>query len=143
MGTLSSIAVIFSAPFLFYGLSISNSSTMNWFLQFLLVMACVPMWGCIYFWYINTLLPDPRTRVSVYGVGYNLGAAVFGGTASLIGTSLVSSMGPINGMIWSVIWMSVMATMALERLRLLNFLKSHKEKKRILRIVSSIKLFLH
>ena len=40
---------------------------------------------------IAKLLPDPRTRVTIYGVGYNLGAAVFGGTATLIGSSFVSS----------------------------------------------------
>ena len=110
---ISSALVIFASPFLFYGLAISTSSTMNWFLQFLLVLSCVPIWGCIYYWYIKYLLPDPRTRVTIYGVGYNLGAAVFGGTASLIGTSFVSSMGPINGMIWSGIWMSIMAVLCI------------------------------
>merc|ERR1712228_463824 len=130
--TLSSIAVIFSAPFLFYGLSISNSSTMNWFLQFLLVMACVPMWGCIYFWYINTLLPDPRTRVTVYGVAYNLGAAVFGGTASLIGTFFVASMGPINGMIMCGLWMSINAVICASTIGYIAFCGEHKRRDNVM-----------
>ena len=111
--SVSSGIVIFASPFLFYGLSISSSSSMNWFLQFLLVLSCVPIWGCIFYWYINKLLPDPRTRVTIYGVGYNLGAAVFGGTATLIGSAFVSSMGATNGMIWSGIWMSIMAVMCI------------------------------
>ena len=111
--SISSVIVIFASPFLFYGLSISTSSTMNWFLQFLLVLSCVPIWGCIFYWYISQLLPDPRTRVTIYGVGYNLGAAIFGGTATLIASSFVSSMGPINGMIWSGIWMSIMALLCI------------------------------
>ena len=47
------------------------------------------------------------------GVGYNLGAALFGGSASLIGASMVSSMGPVNGMVWSGIWMTIMALMCI------------------------------
>eukprot|EP01083_Nonionella_stella_P315030 1136816_1 len=105
--------VIFLAPFLFYGLAISTSSVMNWFLQFMLTMCCVPLWGCIFFWYISELLMDPRTRVTIYGVGYNAGAAVFGGTASLIGTALVSSFGSTYGMIASGLWMSILAMLTI------------------------------
>eukprot|EP00483_Globobulimina_turgida_P004984 UN04994 len=118
---VSAIIVTFVSPFLFYGLSISESSMMNWFLQFLLILSCVPIWGCIFFWYINTLLPDPRTRVTIYGVGYNLGAALFGGTASLIGTAFVSSMGSINGMIWSGVWMSIMAVLCIGCVSFIEF----------------------
>eukprot|EP00485_Elphidium_margaritaceum_P000968 CAMPEP_0202693952 /NCGR_PEP_ID=MMETSP1385-20130828/7942_1 /ASSEMBLY_ACC=CAM_ASM_000861 /TAXON_ID=933848 /ORGANISM="Elphidium margaritaceum" /LENGTH=527 /DNA_ID=CAMNT_0049349715 /DNA_START=51 /DNA_END=1634 /DNA_ORIENTATION=+ len=109
----SAIMITFSAPFLFYGLAISRSPILDWFLQFLLVMSCVPMWGCIFFWYINVLLPDPRTRVTMYGVGYNLGASVFGGTASLIGASLVQVEGPVRGMVFTGIWMSALAIVSI------------------------------
>jgi len=111
--TASSCVVLFASPFIFYGLAVSTSSVLNWFYQFLLVMACVPTWACCYYWYIHALLPDPRTRVTNYGVGYNLGAAIFGGTASLIGSGLVSTMDPIEGMVWSGIWMSVLATLSI------------------------------
>ena len=111
--SVSTFVTALLSPFLFYGLAMSTSSYMNWFLQFVSVMTCVPLWGCIFYWYINKLLPDPRTRVTIYGVGYNLGAAFFGGTASLIGTSFVEATGPINGIILSGIWMSVMAVVCM------------------------------
>eukprot|EP00484_Ammonia_sp_Unknown_P025443 CAMPEP_0197026238 /NCGR_PEP_ID=MMETSP1384-20130603/6371_1 /TAXON_ID=29189 /ORGANISM="Ammonia sp." /LENGTH=548 /DNA_ID=CAMNT_0042454877 /DNA_START=40 /DNA_END=1686 /DNA_ORIENTATION=+ len=115
------ILVSLGAPFLFYGLSTSQSTFLNWFYQFLLVMSCVPIWGCIYYWYIHALLPDPRTRVTIYGVGYNLGGAVFGGTAVLIATFFVEETGPIDGMILSGIWMSIMAIMSIATIAYVNW----------------------
>eukprot|EP01084_Bolivina_argentea_P175020 303120_1 len=123
---ISCIIVTFISPFVFYGLAISTNTIMNWFLQFLLVLACVPIWGCIFYWYIRTLLTDPRTRVTIYGAGYNLGAAVFGGTASLIGTAFVSSMGSIKGMIWSGIWMSIMAVLCIGCVLYIEFYEKRK-----------------
>ena len=127
--SVSTLATMCISPFLFYGLAMSTSSIMNWFLQFLLVMACVPVWGCIFYWYIKYLLPDPRTRVTIYGVGYNLGAAFFGGTASLIGTSFVEELGPVNGMVMSGAWMSIMAVLCIGTIGYIKYCEmSGKEK---------------
>ena len=125
----SCFVITFVSPFLFYALALSESSIMNWFLQFVLVSACVPLWGCIYFWYISELLTDPRTRVTIYGVAYNLGAAVFGGTASLIGTSFVASMGPTNGMVLCGIWMSINAVVCISTVGYIQFCGSDQREK--------------
>lgn len=103
--SVSALSITVMAPFVFYGFAVSTSSILNWALQFVLVVALCPMLGgTSYFWYIDSLLSDPRTRVTVYGVGYNLGAALFGGTATLIGTAMVTAMGPTDGMVWAGVW---------------------------------------
>jgi len=127
--SVSTFVIALLSPFLFYGLAMSTSSYMNWFLQFVLVLCCVPLWGCIFYWYINKLLPDPRTRVTIYGVGYNLGAAFFGGTASLIATTFVEETGAINGMILSGIWMSVMAVLCVGTVFYTEFCERPMDKK--------------
>lgn len=124
---ISNVAVIFLSPFVFYALSISKSYLTDWLLQFIMVAACVPMWGSIFFWYISELLPDPRTRVTIYGVGYNLGAAVFGGTASLIASSLVESAGSTAGMVLSGSWMSMMALMCLLCVGFIEFVEKPRK----------------
>ena len=66
-----------------------NGVWMNWLLQFISTCSYSLIHGCIYWWYISKLLIDARTRVAVFGVGYNLGAVCFGGTASLFGSAFV------------------------------------------------------
>ena len=129
--SVSTFVIALLSPFLFYGLAMSTSSYINWFLQFLLVLSCIPLWGCIFYWYINKLLIDPRTRVTIYGVGYNLGAAFFGGTASLIATSFVEETGAINGMILSGIWMSVMAILCIITVYYTEFCNNKNNEKEI------------
>ncbi len=121
-----SVAAIFVSPFLFYAISLSRSVWLDWGLQveppsslsrsyararatkIQLVMALilVNLSGAAAYWYMTTLVTDPRSRVTVYGIGYNLGASIFSGTASLIGASLVDVWGSQMGMFLTGLWMS-------------------------------------
>ena len=85
---------------------------MDWLLQFILTCIYSLIHGCIYYWYISKLLIDPRTRVTLFGVGYNLGAACFGGTASLIGSAFVAGEGSETGIALLGVWLSVLAVVA-------------------------------
>lgn len=131
--SVSALSITVMAPFVFYGFAVSTSSILNWALQFVLVVALCPiLGGTSYFWYIDSLLPDPTTRVTVYGVGYNLGAALFGGTATLIGTAMVSSLGPTDGMVWSGVWLSILAILTVVMVGFVEFCeKSSRNKEKV------------
>ena len=57
---------------------------MDWLLQSILTCTHSLVHGCIYYWNIPKLLIDARTRITLFGVRYNLVAACSGGTASLL-----------------------------------------------------------
>ena len=109
------LAFLFS-PVLFWGFSQTQKGMtgiwMDWLLQFILTCIYSLIHGCIYYWYISKLLMDPRTRVTLFGVGYNLGAACFGGTASLIGSGFVAGKGSEIGTALLGVWLSVLAVVA-------------------------------
>ena len=99
---------IIIAPILWYALSQSNNPWTDWILQLLIGLHFQIIWGCIYFWYIDLLTQEEQTRVSLYGVGYNIGAAVFSGTASLIASALVDVLGSVYGAVCTGLWMSTL-----------------------------------
>ena len=53
-----------------------------------------------------------RSKNKICGVGYNLGAACFGGTASLIGSGFVAGKGSEIGTALLGVWLSVLAVVA-------------------------------
>ena len=60
-------------------------------------MACLLYWlaAATFHWEFTVLMPDPRDRVTIYGVGYNLAGVIFGGTANVFGSFLVTEFGMI------------------------------------------------
>lgn len=59
-------------------------------------------------WLIN-IFPDVSCRYSAFGISYNLSAATFGGSASLIATYLQSNWGGISSIGWSLFILGVIS----------------------------------
>lgn len=108
-------------PTTFYMLSITTETYQDWLLQFMLIITCEIIWATAHFWYINKLLFDIRTRSSIYGVGYNLGAAVFSSSGPLIGSALIDRFGKYYGMIFTGLWLSILCIITLSTLIYIDY----------------------
>ena len=97
------------APIVFYGLALSRSTGLDFVYQFMLCQILSVLFGSCFYWYTFSLLKDDKTRVCVYSIGYNLGAAMFSGTAVLIAALCVDISGGIYGMIWAGCWLSFLS----------------------------------
>ena len=110
---INTILIIISGPIIFYWISITESYIIPILLQILIGFFAANIWGSIFYWYIDSLLSNPLTRTTLFGVGYNLGASLFGGTATLIGSTLVEYFGSQTGMILTGAWFSILSLISL------------------------------
>ena len=69
--------------------------------------------GGLYYWFMDRVVTEPRTRQRIFGVSYNIGALLFGGTAPFLGTMFVDLWGSLFGSIAIGGWSSTMALISL------------------------------
>ena len=65
--------------------------------------------GVVFFWYIDALLVDPKTRTRIFGVAYNIGAVFFSGTGPLLGSEFIKEFGTTAGSVLIGMWLSLLA----------------------------------
>ena len=101
------------SPFVWYGFTITVQPYHDFLLALILCIIPNITCGACYFWYIDALLLDPRTRTRIFGVGYNIGAVLFAGTAPFLGAFFIKTNGITMGSILIGSWVSLVALMSL------------------------------
>ena len=105
----SSILTFISMPWIWYGFTLTTEYWQDFILLVLANIIPTITCGACYFWYIDTLLTDPRVRTRIFGVAYNIGAVLFGGTAPFLGTFFISTTGISIGSILTGCWVSLLS----------------------------------
>eukprot|EP01083_Nonionella_stella_P099807 280747_1 len=109
----SSVLTMLISPVMWYMLSETSSAWQDFLLSLVMVLIPNITNGAVYFWYIDTLLTDPRTRTRIFGVAFNIGAVLFAGTAPVLGTFFIEMGGITRGAILIGIWVSITAFISL------------------------------
>ena len=109
----SAVLTFLMSPIVWYLFTITTEPWQDFLLS--LSFAIIPniTCGAVYFWYIDVLLTDPRTRTRIFGVAYNIGAVLFAGTAPFLGTFFIETNGRKIGSVLTGCWVSLTALFSL------------------------------
>ena len=109
----STVLTLLICPFVWYAFTVTTKPFQDFLLALSLTIIPNILSGACYFWYIDALLLDPRTRVRIFGVAYNIGALLFAGTAPFLGATFIKLHGQTMGSILIGSWVSLVALLNL------------------------------
>lgn len=101
------------SPLVWYGFAITVRPYQDFLLGLSLMIIPNFTCGACYFWYVDELLLDPRTRTRIFGVAYNIGAIMFAGTAPFLGAGFIELHGSTVGSVLIGCWVSLAAFFSL------------------------------
>merc|ERR1712083_1056828 len=110
---MGAVVTFFLSPAIWYGFTVASTTWHDFLLSIPGVVFGYMTSGGLFYWFMDRILTEPRTRARIFGVAYNIGAVLFGGTAPFLGTLFVNVWGPTFGSVAIGAWSSTMALISL------------------------------
>merc|ERR1712083_179432 len=110
---MGAVVTFFLSPAIWYGFTVASTTWHDFLLSIPGVVFGYMTSGGLFYWVMDRILTEPRTRARIFGVAHNIGAVLFGGTAPFLASLFVDEWGPDFGPIAVGCWSSAMAFISL------------------------------